>query len=278
MWMVLFITYIRMVQDKTLKNLLLRMALYHCRDLYTQMGENRPCLPAMVPIKAIICMWCTLLHLEYQMCRMLWAMEAGRTYDIRNCDCAICRPVPQDLFNLGQYWDLLARAGIPSCTCPVCQSQPPPTCPSQASPTTKEEPQPSTSHQAQAGPSNIQGEAGRSVIIIDDPDHRTINPENNSTVSASTSTPQTTTEKKDKPSKERPSRLKNLLKAPLTQRRPLPPLIPMGHGRPVVQPDRRQPTQRTVGSPEESYGAFQVQTSSDSLRMTFRRQEDPNTK
>jgi hypothetical protein len=122
-WIVLFLTHVRMIPDRVMRDQLFRMALYHIWDLHRQVGGEA--VPTMMqPLRAMICMWGVMLHTEYQIFLTTWALETNRVYDQHNCECAICKAPAGRLFPATQYWEVIKRAGIPTCLCRVCLARP----------------------------------------------------------------------------------------------------------------------------------------------------------
>ena len=124
LWMVLFITNIRLVQNRMQKNCLFKLALYHLYNLHLQLGGDGPGCAVVWPMRALVYVWGVMLHTEYSAFLATWAAEEQRAYDPSTCSCALCTTPPPGMFPAQEYWDILQRMGIPTCLCPVCQARP----------------------------------------------------------------------------------------------------------------------------------------------------------
>jgi len=233
-WIVLFLTHVRLINNRGVKNDLFRMALYHLWDLNRQIGGEVAVPDMLQPLKALVCMWGVMLHTEYQMFRATWAQERGGIYDPHSCGCALCKAPTRLLFPATRYWEVLRRVGIPTCLCEVCLARPQPA------------PQPFSAAAPAAAPASISAAPAAAVAS------HSAAP---AVASASSSA---------HPPAAAPGAPPHALFRPPG----MPQLIPMGHGRPINRPAAHPVMPRPMVGIPANYAAIR---SPDGLRVTIRR-------
>ena len=125
-WLTNFLTHIRRIRDNNFQvNILMRLALEYCNELYFHLGGYEPGNNhgQFTFFRALLSLWIAVLHTEYQAFMTLWSVETGRAYGPEMCTCAVCEGRFRAPYMMDRLWQLLRDADI-QCDCPGCLHEP----------------------------------------------------------------------------------------------------------------------------------------------------------
>ena len=97
-WLVVYLTYVRMVAHRGLREYLYRAGIFHIFYLQRAIGPDTE-EPLTWPLRALTALWRESLHAEYQLFVARWATSLNRSYNLGLCKCAFCATPPPPYLN-----------------------------------------------------------------------------------------------------------------------------------------------------------------------------------